>query len=178
MEKEPFSIPEAIVMGAGTGGTSVAIGRHILYKDFNTKLMVVNPENSVFYQSYISGDNTLINNESSRIEGIGRPKVESSFQPDVIDQVMQVPDAASVAAILWLEKLIGRKAGASTRTNLWGALCLAEQMHTTGQSKSIVTLVCDSSNRYLDTYYNPEWVAEHIGAIQPSIDRLNTWFDK
>ncbi|WP_281558060.1 PLP-dependent cysteine synthase family protein [Thalassomonas sp. RHCl1] len=178
MAKEPFSIPSAIVMSAGTGGTSATIGRYILYKGFDTELMVVDPENSVFYDSYISGDNTLTNNRSSRIEGIGRPKVESSFQPDVIDRMMQVPDVASVATILWLEKLIGRKAGASTGTNLWGALCLAEQMHAKGQSGSIVTLMCDSGNRYLDTYYDASWVARHIGDIQASSDRLNAWFCK
>ena len=88
MEKEPYKIPSAIVMSAGTGGTSATLGRYIIYKGFETKLLVVDPENSVFYESFQSGDRTLVNNKSSRIEGIGRPKVEHSFQPDVIDEMM------------------------------------------------------------------------------------------
>jgi cysteine synthase A len=57
--------------------------------------------------------------------------------------------------MLWLGTIIGRKAGPSTGTNLWVALCIAEDMMKTGQSGSIVTLMCDSGERYLDTYYNP-----------------------
>ena len=176
MAKEPFNTPSVIVMSAGTGGTSATIGRYILYKGFDTELWVVDPENSVFYDSYISGDRTLTNNRSSRIEGIGRPKVEPSFQGDVIDHMVKVPDAASVATILWLEKLIGRRAGASTGTNLWGALLAAQEMQAKKQPGSIVTLMCDSGERYLDSYYDPDWVAEHIGDIRPYLDKLNHWF--
>ena len=137
--------------------------------------MVVDPENSVFYDSYTSGDRGLTIDTSSRIEGIGRPKVEQSFQPDVIDRMLQVPDAASVSTILWLEKLIGRKAGASTGTNLWGALCVAEQMMREQQTGSVVTLMCDSGERYLDTYYDPQWVSGHIGDVKPYLKHLNGW---
>ncbi|MEM7030540.1 MAG: PLP-dependent cysteine synthase family protein [Chloroflexota bacterium] len=175
MECERFPVPNTMVMSAGTGGTSATLGRYIIYKGYNTKLMVVDPENSVFYDSYIRKDRCLKSKTSSLIEGIGRPQVEASFQPDVIDHMMKVPDAASVATILWLEKLIGRKAGASTGTNLWGALQVAKQMIDNKQSGSIVTLMCDSGDRYLDTYYNPYWVAEHIGEVEPYLKELNFW---
>lgn len=72
-----------------------------------------------------------------------------------------IPDAASVATIYWLEKILGRKAGASTGTNLYGALQLACDMKRRGEQGSIVTLLCDSGERYLDTYYNPEWSKQH-----------------
>ena len=54
---------------------------------------------------------------------------------------------------------IGRKAGASTGTNLWGALQIAGRMIDKGETGSIVTLMCDSGQRYLDTYYDPAWIA-------------------
>jgi cysteine synthase A len=175
MQKEPFPIPHTLVMSAGTGGTSATLGRYIRYKGHDTKLVVVDPENSVFYDSYIAKDPTLIANCSSRIEGIGRPKVEKSFQPDVIDAMLKVPDAASVATTLWLETLIGRKSGASTGTNLWGALSVAKDMMTKGQHGSIVSLMCDSGDRYLNTYFNPDWVSSSIGDIQGFTDDLNAW---
>lgn len=178
MEMEPYHVPSHIVMSAGTGGTSATIGRFILYQGYDTKLLVVDPENSVFYDSYKQSNPNLSNNKSSRIEGIGRPKVELSFQPDVIDDVMAVPDAASIAAMLWLEKQIGRKAGASTGTNFWGALCIAQQMHEQGKHGSIVTLMCDSGERYLDSYYDPKWVAQHIGDISDCTAQLARWFSK
>lgn len=173
MQKEPFPVPYAVVMSAGTGGTSATLGRFIRYKGFDTRLMVVDPENSVFFDSYTQKDPSLTANCSSRIEGIGRPKVEKSFQPDVIDEMLQVPDTASVATMLWLEKLIGRKPGASTGTNLWGALHIAKRMMSDGQNGSIVSLMCDSGERYLDTYYDPEWVSGAIGNTQRHIDFLD-----
>mgnify|MGYP005986889219 FL=1 len=176
MEREPHPIPAHLIMSAGTGGTSATLGRYIRYKGFQTKLTVVDPENSVFYDSYVTGDRSLVSDKSSRIEGIGRPKVEHSFQPDIIDHMLQVPDAASVATMLWLESLIGRKTGPSTGTNLWGALMTAQKMVEAGQEGSIVTLLCDSGERYLETHHNPEWVRECIGDCQTYIDQLNANF--
>ena len=118
---------------------------------------------------------TLTADCSSRIEGIGRPKVEKSFQHDVIDDMIRVPDAASVATMLWLEGLIGRKAGPSTGTNLWGALQVAAAMMERGRTGSIVSVMCDGGDRYLDTYYQPEWVRAQIGDINPHLEELGRW---
>ena len=167
MAREPHPVPAAIVMSAGTGGTSATLGRYIRYRSHPTELVVVDPENSVFYDSYQSGDLTLTRACSSRIEGIGRPKVEPSFQHGVIDRMIQVPDGASIAAMLWLQDRIGRKAGPSTGTNIWGTLQVAGEMRNAGRKGSIVTLLCDSGQRYLDSYYSPAWVSEKIGDIGP-----------
>ncbi|MFZ1660744.1 MAG: PLP-dependent cysteine synthase family protein [Paracoccaceae bacterium] len=172
MAQEPYPVPSAIVMSAGTGGTSATLGRYMRYCSHATELVVVDPENSVFYDSYQSGDRTLTRDCSSRIEGIGRPKVEPSFQHDVIDRMIRVPDAASVAAMLWLERLTGRRAGPSTGTNIWGTLQVAQEMRAAGQCGSIVTLMCDSGQRYLDTYYDPAWVGEKVGDVAPWLEQL------
>ena len=172
MQCEPHSIPHTIVMSAGTGGTSATLGRYIRYRGYDTRLFVVDPENSVFFDYYQSRDSDLDSGKGSRIEGIGRPRPEPSFQADVIDEMLQVPDAASIATIHWLEKIIGRKAGASTGTNLWGVLQVAAQMKSKNQTGSIVTLMCDSGERYLDTYYDLDWVARNIGDIETYADQL------
>ena len=93
----------------------------------------------------------------------------------MIDDMMKVPDGASVATMLWLDRLMGRKPGVSTGTNVWGALSVAASMLETGRTGSIVTLMCDGGERYLDTYYNPDWVAEHIGDICTYSDALGEW---
>ncbi|MCL4115426.1 UNVERIFIED_CONTAM: hypothetical protein GTU68_027986 [Idotea baltica] len=108
----------------------------------------------------------------SRIEGIGRPRVEPSFIPGVIDEMRTISDVESVATVRWLENILGRKAGASTGTNLFGALQLACEMQQQGEKGSIVTLLCDSGERYLDTYYNEEWVTENIGDLTPVLSQL------
>ncbi len=175
MSREPHPVPAAVVMSAGTGGTSATLGRYIRYCSHPTELVVADPENSVFYDSYMTRDLTLRRACSSRIEGIGRPRVEPSFQHDVIDRMIQVPDAASIAAMLWLEQRVGRKPGPSTGTNLWATLEIARELAGAGRPGSVVTLMCDSGQRYLDTYYNPAWVRERIGDPAPWQDRLGAF---
>ena len=167
MSHEPNPVPSWVVMSAGTGGTSATIGRYIRCQGYDTRLLVVDPENSVFLDYWQHRDASLRGSVGSKIEGIGRPRVEPSFIPDVVDDMLRVPDAASVATAQWLETQLGRKVGASTGTNMWGALQLAAQMRAEGKRGSIVTLLCDSGERYLDTYYNAEWVATNIGDITP-----------
>ena len=175
MSHEPNPVPSWVVMSAGTGGTSATIGRYIRCQGYDTQLLVVDPENSVFLDYWQHRDASLRGSVGSKIEGIGRPRVEPSFIPDVVDDMLRVPDAASVATAQWLETQLGRKVGASTGTNMWGAMQLAAQMRAEGKRGSIVTLLCDSGERYLDTYYNAEWVATNIGDIAPwrrEIERL------
>ncbi len=172
MELEDHPVPTWIVMSPGTGGTSATIGRFIRYQKHDTKLCVVDPDNSVFFDYFQSRNADLTGDCGSKIEGIGRPRVEPSFIPGVIDEMRKIPDAASVATAHWLEKILGRKVGASTGTNLYGVLQLASEMKQKGETGSIVTLLCDSGERYLDTYYNPEWVKENIGDLQPYLAKL------
>jgi cysteine synthase A len=172
MQLEDHPEPTWVVMNPGTGGTSATIGRFIRYQKYNTKLCVVDPENSVFHDFYKTGNKELTLEAGSKIEGIGRPRVEPSFIPGVIDEMRTITDVASVATARWLESILGRKAGASTGTNLFGALQLACEMQQRGEKGSIVTLLCDSGERYLDTYYNDEWVADNIGDLTPCLEQL------
>ncbi|QDX30784.1 PLP-dependent cysteine synthase family protein [Dickeya poaceiphila] len=172
MEREPFPTPDYLVMSAGTGGTSATLGRYIRYKGLDTQLVVVDPENSVFYDCYRQQDRTLTGKCGSLIEGIGRPRAEPSFIPGVIDDMIKVPDAASIATLYWLEQILGRKVGPSTGTNVWGMLQLAAKMVAEGRRGAIVTLLCDSGERYLDTYYNQDWVKSHIGDVMPYLQQL------
>lgn len=165
MQNEPHVVPSHIVMSAGTGGTSATIGRYIRYHQLETELTVVVPENSVFYDYFLTGDSSLTNYIGSLIEGIGRPRVEPSFIASVIDNMMCIDNKESIAAMLWLEELLGRKVGASTGTNMMGVLKIAKQMCDKGQTGSIVTLLCDRGERYTNSYYDKDWVAENIGDI-------------
>jgi cysteine synthase A len=162
MAKERHPVPKWIVVGAGTGGTSATIGRYIRYRcEYVTRseLCVVDPERSVFFEFFRTGRRELTSAKSSRIEGIGRPRVEPSFLPEVIDRMIQVPDAASIGAVWWLATTLGRKCGGSTGTNVYGALSLMHEMRERGEQGSVVTLICDPGERYLDTYHDPAWAA-------------------
>jgi cysteine synthase A len=111
----------------------------------------------------------------SRIEGIGRPRVEPSFLPSVVDRMIRVPDAASLAAVRHLERVMGRRAGGSTGTNLWGAFRLVAEMVAAGRTGSVVTLLCDGGERYAHTYYSDDWLAEHdldLGPWTAALERF------
>lgn len=156
-EKHP--VPDWIVVGAGTGGTSATIGRYIRYRRYATRLCVVDPENSAFFPAYAEGRGDIVMPTSSRIEGIGRPRVEPSFLPGVVDRMVSVPDAASIAAARHVSAVLGRRVGPSTGTNLSGAFGLLAEMVAEGPSGSVVTLLADSGDRYADTYFSDEWVS-------------------
>lgn len=161
MAMESHPVPEWIVVGAGTGGTSATIGRYLRYRRYPTRLCVVDPENSAFFPSYECGDPDVVTGASSRIEGIGRPRVEPSFLPGVVDRMVCVPDNASVAVAHHVSKVLGRRVGPSTGTNIWGAFGLLAEMVAQGCSGSVVTLLADSGDRYSDTYFCDEWLTSH-----------------
>jgi cysteine synthase len=154
-------VPEWIVVGAGTGGTSATIGRYIRYqpKLNATRLCVVDPEGSAFFPYFEGGDPKVCGGCGGIIEGIGRARVEPSFMRNVVDRMLAVPDAASIAGARWLESRLDRRFGPSTGTNIAGALALAAEMQSQGESGSIATLACDAGERYADTIYDDDWVA-------------------
>ncbi|HZA74188.1 MAG TPA: pyridoxal-phosphate dependent enzyme, partial [Propionibacteriaceae bacterium] len=167
LREERCPVPAWIVVGAGTGGTSATIGRYVRYKRHNTtRVAVVDPEGSAFYPAWTDEDWTA-SGVGSRIEGIGRPRVEPSFIPTVIDRMIKVPDAASIATMRWVSRITGRNVGGSTGTNVWCALRLAAEMRATGEEGSVVTLICDSGERYAGTYGSDSWLAQQGLDIEP-----------
>lgn len=163
MMREPHPVPHWIVVGAGTGGTSATIGRYVRYRPHSigcARMAVVDPEGSVFAESWRTGRRDLVSDQRSRIEGIGRPRVEPSFQREVIDRMIEVPDAQSFAAARFLSDRLGRRVGPSTGTNLIGVLQLAREMIAIGEQGSIVSLICDGGDRYADTLFDDAWLRQ------------------
>ena len=176
---EPEPVPQWIVCGAGTGGTSATIGRFIRYRRLRTKLCVADPDRSVFHRHY--ADRTVTGlpagAPTSCIEGIGRARVEPSFIPDVIDRMFPVTDAQSIAAMRLVSERLGRRCGGSTGTNMWVSAHLAVEMIQEGIAGSIVTLICDSGERYLETYYSDDWLASAGIDWRPEYERLKEMLD-
>ena len=174
MSHERFAIPRWIVVGAGTGGTSATIGRYMRYQKHHgahCQLAVADPVGSVFSAYHKSGDKTLSGIGSS-IEGIGRPRVEASFIRSVIDRMVDIENVDSLAAMQCLSNLLGRKVGPSTGTNFYAMLALASEMLARGEKGSLLSLLCDSGERYLPTYYNSNWVQQKVGDCTQAEQRL------
>ncbi|OPF76978.1 cysteine synthase [Streptomyces antioxidans] len=170
---ERYPEPAWVVATAGTGGTSATIARYVHYMQYDTRVCVADPENSCFFDGWVHHDAHASSDHGSRIEGIGRPRMEPSFVPGAIDRMMKVPDAASVAAVRALERATGRKAGGSTGTGLWSALRIVAEMVAAGRTGSVVTLLCDPGERYLDKYYADAWLEEQGLDIEPYAKTLD-----
>ncbi|NLU73579.1 PLP-dependent cysteine synthase family protein [Streptomyces sp. HNM0575] len=175
MKLERFPEPAWIVATAGTGGTSATIARYVHYMQYDTRVCVPDPENSCFFDGWVTGDNEASSDGSSRIEGIGRPRMEPSFLPSAVDRMMKVPDAAAVAALRALERATGLRAGGSTGTGLWSALKIVSEMYAQGRTGSVVTLICDPGDRYLDKYYSDDWLAGQGLDIDPYSQTIETF---
>lgn len=170
LRAEPMNCPEWFVAGAGTGGTATSIARYLRkWADFGgrscaPRLAVVDPEDSVILDWYLSGNETLRVSGNSRIEGIGLSgplifgKTHSLLRTG-ISQMFKVPDSASIGGMQLLSELVGFDVGPSSGTNFYGALRLLERMHQQGRSGSVVSIICDDGGRYRDNYHNPVWVS-------------------
>ena len=176
MSSECPPVPTWIVCSAGTGGTSATIGRYIRYKAMSTKLCVADPEGSVFYDYFQTGDKNLLSEQCSRVEGIGRPRVEPSFVCSVVDRMISVPDEATFGTLRFLRKLLNRRCGGSTGTNLYAAFQIIAELAKRDEPASVVSMICDGGERYLDTYHSDAWLSENGFCIEPVIAQLDTFY--
>ncbi|RSN00340.1 pyridoxal-5'-phosphate-dependent protein subunit beta [Nonomuraea sp. WAC 01424] len=149
--------PDWVVTGAGTGATSATLGA--VARGFGCRVAVADPDDSAYFPGWTLDVPDYATGMPSRIEGIGRPRVEPGFRPDLVDLVVPVPDAASVAAARHLREVTGLPVGGSSGTALWAALELVERMRARGESGTVVSLVGDAAERHLATYHDDAWAA-------------------
>lgn len=175
MSHERYPVPTWVVVGAGTGGTSATFGRHFRRVGVPTAVCVADPEGSAYAPAWQTGDLTTVA-PGSLIEGIGRPRVEASFIPELVDAMRTVPDGASIAAMRFLSDRLGQLVGGSTGTGLWAAFDLISSMVAQGERGSLVTVICDQGERYLDTYYDDAWVAHRRIDVEGYTRRIEEFF--
>lgn len=171
MSEEEHRVPTWVVCGAGTGGTAATIGRYIRYRGLTTRLCLADPVESVYHR-HMADRNVRTWRGRSVIEGIGRPQVEASFVADLIDRTIAVPDAASVAAARLMSRFIGRSCGGSTGTNLWASLLIMQEMAAAGERGALVTILCDSGERYRSTLFEDTWLADRKLSCAPYLRQL------
>ncbi|MEU3274922.1 pyridoxal-phosphate dependent enzyme [Saccharomonospora sp. NPDC006951] len=173
--------PEWIVAGAGSGACSRAIGRYLRRHGYPTKVAVADPEHSAYFPGWVTGSADYATGMPTRIEGIGRPRMEPAFDPAVVDLVIPVPDAASVAAMRHVAATAGLRAGPSTGAAFWGSCHLLHRMRQDGVRGSVVMIAADAADAHAGTYYDDAWTAAKgwdltaPAAALTRFERTGTW---
>jgi cysteine synthase A len=91
--------------------------------------------------------------------------------------MIKVPDAASIAAMHVLSDRLFRRVGGSSGTNFFGLCWIAATMMAAGEQGSLVSLICDSGDRYTSTYYDPDWLKRNDLDIAPYVEMIETFLD-
>jgi cysteine synthase A len=90
---------------------------------------------------------------------------------------LRVPDEAALAAMRVLSRRLGRRVGSSTGTNFFALSVVASRMKAEGAKGSLVTLICDSGERYGHTYYSDDWIAAQGFKLAPHEQALTAFLD-
>src|SRR5262245_31131714 len=137
------------VAGVGTGGTISGVGRYLKEQNPDVKIIGADPEGSV-----LSGGS----GKPWKVEGIGEDYVPKTFNSQVVDDWVRVPDAESFHIAREIARREGILLGGSSGTNVAAALRYAQRL--TGDHV-VVAIGADTGRNYLSKFYDDAWLAEN-----------------
>jgi cystathionine beta-synthase len=146
---------DAMVCGVGSGGTLTGLGRFFARVSPKTEMVLADPVGSILAPLINTGE--TITPGSWTIEGIGEDFIPPNADLKLVRHAYSITDKESVEAARELLLKEGILAGSSSGTLLAAALryCRAQTA-----PRRVVTLVCDSGNKYLSKMFNDHWVSE------------------
>jgi cystathionine beta-synthase len=144
---------DAVVVGVGSGGTLTGLSRFFARVAPAVEIVLADPAGSILAPLVETG--RKVEAGSWLVEGIGEDFVPPNCELDRVRRAYSISDAESFAAVRELLRREGILGGSSTGTLLAAALryCRAQTA-----PKRVVTLVCDSGNKYLSKMYNDFWM--------------------
>ncbi|HEY5088688.1 MAG TPA: cysteine synthase A [Polyangia bacterium] len=137
-------VPDAFIHGVGTGGTITGVGRVLRALRADVRIIAVEPAKSAVLSGGPAGEH--------RIDGIGAGFVPAILDRSVISEVRTISEEDAQRTKLALARreglLVGISAGASVKI----ALDIAREL---GPGKTVVTILCDTGERYFssDAYF-------------------------
>ncbi|PSQ48761.1 cysteine synthase [Halobacteriales archaeon SW_6_65_15] len=140
----------AVVAGCGTAGTLMGIAKYALEQDEDTYVAAVEPEGSLYSET--KGEDA--EEADYKIEGIGThdPDTNELFEPDLVDEILQVPDRRAHDELKRLASEEGHLVASSSGAASAAARHVAEQIRDgegDAPHDTVVTVFADSSERYL-----------------------------
>jgi cystathionine beta-synthase len=144
---------DAVVCGVGSGGTLTGLGRFFARVAPKVEMVLADPEGSILAPLVNSGKK--VEAGSWLVEGIGEDFIPSVCDLAFARRAYAISDRESFAAARELLRREGILGGSSTGTLLAAALRYCREQ---SEPKHVVTLVCDSGNKYLSKMYNDFWM--------------------
>lgn len=133
-------VPDAFVVGVGTGGTITGVGEVFKSKKQDTLIVAVEPEASPVLSGGSAGKH--------KIAGIGAGFVPSILNRDIIDEIIKVSDDDAINSARELASKEGIFVGTSSGAAFFASLVIAKRL---GKNKSVVTVFPDRGDKYLTT---------------------------
>lgn len=143
---------DAVVLGAGTGGTLTGVARFLKARKPAVRVVCVDPEGSV-----ISGGRAA----PYKVEGIGDDFVPAGLDLSLVDEYVRVSDAECFAWARRLAREEGILAGGSSGAAVLGAARVAA---TLPRGANVVAVLADTGRNYLSKLYDDAWLAREAPA--------------
>ena len=132
----------ALVAGVGTGGTVSGAGRFLKEQNSGIRVIAVEPVDSPVISGGKPGPH--------KIQGIGAGFVPKNLDVPILDETITVSAEDAFETSKRLAREEGILAGISAGANVWAALQVADRDEMSG--KNIVTIICDTGERYLSVW--------------------------
>jgi cysteine synthase len=145
---------DGFICSVGSGGTLAGTGVFLKEKNKDIVIGCADPRGAAMYQFFKHGE-AKASPGGSITEGIGLGRVTPIIKQARVDEAYLIPDEEAVPLIYELLEHEGLCLGGSTGINVAGAIRLAKQL---GPGKTIVTILCDSGNRYQSKLFNPDFM--------------------
>jgi len=152
---------DAWVAATGTGGTYAGVALYLKEQNPGIRCVLADPHGSALYSWATNGE--LASEGNSVTEGIGNSRVTANLEGAPIDDAVRIADPAALDTIynlLWQEGLF---LGGSVGINVAAAVETARRL---GPGHTIVTVLCDSGDRYRSRLYDADWLRSK-GLQQP-----------
>jgi cystathionine beta-synthase len=147
---------DAVVAGVGTGGTITGLANFFAQASPQTEIVLADPQGSVLAK-YIETGKLPSEVGSWLVEGIGEDFIPPVCDLSRVSKAYSIPDSEAFAVLRTLLKTEGIMAGTSSGTLIAAALRYCREQT---RPKRVVTLVCDSGNKYLSKVYNDYWMLD------------------
>ena len=146
---------DGFVCSSGTGGTIAGVSNALKEKNKDIKIYLSDPKGSALYNYIINGE--LKSEGGSITEGIGSSRITKNFASAKIDGAYSIDDKEALLIIFDLIQNEGLSLGTSCGVNIAGAIRLAKEL---GPGKTIVTILCDKSDKYNSKLFNKSFLEE------------------